>query len=57
MPLELGIRFFTDHLNGNQYFKVSSKNQNLSRAMVQFKLTESIEQQELAIRNCIEEMR
>ncbi|NBO28534.1 MAG: aminoglycoside phosphotransferase family protein [Synechococcaceae bacterium WBA_2_066] len=57
MPLELGIRFFTDYLNGNQYFKVSSENQNLIRAMVQFKLTESIEQQELAIRNCIEEMR
>lgn len=57
MPLELGIRFFTDHLNGNQYFKVSSQNQNLLRAMVQFKLTESIEQQELEIRKCIEEMR
>jgi Ser/Thr protein kinase RdoA (MazF antagonist) len=57
ITFELGLRFFTDHLAGNVYFKTSRPNQNLERALVQFRLTESIEAQESAIRAHIERLR
>ena len=47
LPFELGLRFFTDHLNGDRYFKVSSHGQNLRRAMGQFRLCKMIEEKEL----------
>ena len=50
LPFELGLRFFTDHLAGNVYFKASHSRQNLDRARVQFRLTESIEAQEPELR-------
>lgn len=40
---ELGIRFLTDYLKGDQYFKITHPTQNLERAKVQFKLLESME--------------
>ncbi|MFL0788623.1 MAG: phosphotransferase enzyme family protein [Prochlorococcus sp.] len=45
IPFELGLRFLTDHFNGNIYFRTSRAAQNLDRAEVQFRLTESIEAQ------------
>lgn len=57
IAFELGLRFFTDYLEGNVYFKVRHPEHNLARALVQFKLTESIESQETAIRNVIRESR
>lgn len=57
IAFELGLRFFTDYLEGNVYFKVRHLEHNLARALVQFKLTESIESQEKAIRNIIQEIR
>jgi Phosphotransferase enzyme family len=57
IAFELGLRFFTDHLAGDVYFKVKHPNHNLDRALVQFKLTESIEAQEKSIRKMIEELR
>jgi Ser/Thr protein kinase RdoA (MazF antagonist) len=56
LAFELGLRFFTDHLAGNVYFKVQSPDHNLRRALVQFKLTESIEAQESTLRSLIEEL-
>jgi len=53
LPFELGLRFFTDYLEGNVYFKVHYPEHNLFRALVQFRLTESIESQEGAIRALI----
>ncbi len=55
IAFELGLRFFTDHLAGNVYFKVRHPEHNLQRALVQFKLTESIERQERDIRQIIRE--
>ena len=55
IPFELGLRFYTDFLEGNAYFKVSSTSQNLDRAMAQFKLVQSIEEQEEGIREIIAE--
>jgi hypothetical protein len=43
---EQGIRFLTDYLAGDSYYKVSRPEQNLDRCRTQFKLLESIEQQE-----------
>ena len=57
IPFELGLRFYTDYLESNLYFKISRPTQNLDRTMVQFRLVESIEQQEDRIRAIIEESR
>lgn len=43
ISFELGLRFYSDHLAGNRYFKVESPEQNLFRARVQFALVRSIE--------------
>jgi hypothetical protein len=55
LSFELGLRFFTDYLAGNIYFKVTHPEHNLDRALVQFKLTESIEAQESIIRKIIQD--
>jgi len=57
LAFELGLRFFTDYLAGNVYFKVSHQEHNLARALVQFKLTESIEKQEVVIKQIIGSLR
>lgn len=49
IAFELGLRFLTDYLAGNVYFKAKYPEHNLARALVQFKLTESIESQAAAI--------
>ncbi len=56
ITFELGLRFFTDYLVGSVYFKVQYPEHNLHRAIVQFKLTKSIESQETSIRRIVEEM-
>lgn len=47
---ELGLRFFTDHLRGNRYFKVERAGDNLRRAVNQFRLADTIAAKEQAIR-------
>jgi hypothetical protein len=46
MTFEQGIRFLTDYLRGDAYYKVSRDEHNLDRCRTQWKLFESIEQQE-----------
>ena len=46
ITFETGLRFLADYLQGDVYFKVHRKDHNLDRARTQFKLVESIEQQE-----------
>ena len=43
MTLECGMRFLTDHLAGDTYFKISRENHNLDRARNQFKLVSDME--------------
>ncbi|MCT0199454.1 aminoglycoside phosphotransferase family protein [Synechococcus sp. CS-1325] len=57
IAFELGLRFLTDYLAGDQYFKTTHPRHNLDRALVQFRLTESIEAQEAVISSIIEAMR
>lgn len=57
LSLELGLRFFSDHLAGDVYFRTSRPRHNLQRALVQFRLTESIETQQDEIRSLVERLR
>lgn len=43
MTFECGIRFLTDYLNGDIYFKIHKEKHNLHRARTQFKLVSDIE--------------
>ena len=56
IAFELGLRFLSDHLAGNVYFRADDPEHNLRRALVQFRLTESIEAQEAAIRSLVERL-
>lgn len=44
LTLECGMRFLTDHLNGDTYFRVHRENHNLDRARTQFRLVEQMEE-------------
>jgi hypothetical protein len=46
LAFEQGIRFLADYLAGDPYYKVKSPHHNLDRCRTQFKLLQSIEQQE-----------
>lgn len=56
ITLEVGIRFLTDHLLGDTYFKIHRRNQNLDRARAQFKLVESMESQRDAMNAFIQKI-
>ncbi|CAN5759095.1 aminoglycoside phosphotransferase family protein [soil metagenome] len=57
IAFELGLRFFTDHLAGNVYFRAKHAEHNLDRALVQFKVAASVEAQEATIRKITDVMR
>ena len=44
MTYIIGLRFLTDYLNGDRYYKTRFPRHNLQRAQVQFKLLEKMEQ-------------
>lgn len=54
ITFETGIRFLTDHLSGDTYFKIHRDSHNLDRCRTQFKLLESIEQQEDRMERLVE---
>ncbi len=56
IPFELGLRFLTDYLEGNRYFKVDDPEQNLHRAKTQFQLVASIERQQERIKKIVAEL-
>ncbi|HIR55518.1 MAG TPA: aminoglycoside phosphotransferase family protein [Candidatus Scatomorpha intestinigallinarum] len=43
MTLECGIRFLTDYLEGDHYFRIHREGQNLDRCRTQFKLVSDME--------------
>lgn len=53
IAFELGLRFFTDFLQGNVYFRADHESHNLLRAAVQFRLAASILQQKSDIQATI----
>jgi len=49
LTYECGIRFLTDYLNGDTYFKIHREHHNLDRARNQFKLVAEMAEQEAAL--------
>ena len=43
MTMECGVRFLTDHIDGDNYFSIHREGQNLDRARTQFKLVADME--------------
>jgi len=56
ITFEIGVRFLTDFLSGDVYFKVHRDGHNLDRCRTQFKLVESIEQQEERMNKLVESL-
>jgi len=54
ITFEIGLRFLTDYLAGDTYFKVHRDGHNLDRCRTQFKLVESIAQQEANMNQLVE---
>lgn len=52
MTLECGVRFLTDYLNGDVYFRTTMTHHNLYRARTQFKLVDDINKN-MDVLNCI----
>ena len=57
MIFECGIRFLTDYLEGDVYFKVRRPGHNLDRCRTQLKLVASIESQFDAMRRLADTLR
>ena len=57
MTYECGMRFLTDYLSGDTYFKTSRPGHNLDRARNQFKLVEDMEKELGNMRKIIEKYR
>lgn len=55
VPFELGLRFLTDHLEGDRYFRVSAPGENLTKARVQLALSADVMRKERAIRALVAE--
>jgi Ser/Thr protein kinase RdoA (MazF antagonist) len=53
ITFELAIRFLTDYLQGNRYFKVADEEDNLRRAITQFQRVEGIEAQQREIERVV----
>jgi hypothetical protein len=54
---ETGVRFLMDYLEGDRYFKVRYPSHNLARARNQFRLLQSMEQQQDAMSMIVERVR
>jgi len=54
ITFEIGIRFLTDFLSGDTYFRIHRPAHNLDRCRTQFKLVESIEKQEESMQKYVD---
>ncbi len=57
LTFECGMRFLTDYLNGDTYFKIHRENHNLDRARSQFCLVRDIARQEKELNKIVENLR
>lgn len=53
VTFELGLRFFTDHLNGNKYFKVEKNGDNLTKACNQLFLAIDVHNKQQDIKHLV----
>ena len=56
ITFEIGVRFLTDFLSGDTYFRIHRPAHNLDRCRTQFKLVESIERQEAAMQKYVDKL-
>jgi phosphotransferase family enzyme len=56
ITFEIGIRFLTDYLSGDTYFRIHRPDHNLDRCRTQFKLVESIERQESVMQKYVDQL-
>lgn len=56
IALTIGLRFLTDYLEGDHYFRVHRPGHNLDRARAQFKLVESIAEQEETMQSFVDRL-
>ncbi len=54
MTFIIGLRFITDYIDGDNYFKIHHEHHNLQRAKAQFKLVASMERQFSQMQQVIE---
>ena len=57
ITFECGMRFLTDFLNGDVYFKIHRPSHNLDRARAQFKLAEDMEKHEAEMVEIVNKIR
>ncbi len=57
MTYECGIRFLTDYLEGDHYFKISREGQNLDRCRTQFCLVKDMEEKLPRMQRIVEQYR
>lgn len=57
MTLECGIRFLTDYLQGDKYFKIHRLDHNLDRCRTQFKMVADMEMHVDEMHRCVEKYR
>ena len=55
ITFEIGLRFLTDYLQGDRYFKIHRDGHNADRARVQFKMVESFERNEQAMAKVVKD--
>jgi Ser/Thr protein kinase RdoA (MazF antagonist) len=56
ITIEIGMRFLTDYLQGNQYFRIHYPQQNLNRCRTQFKLASDMEAQQSLMESIVQEI-
>ena len=54
ITFNIGLRFLTDYLQGDTYFKTHREGQNIDRCRKQFKMVQSMEDQMDAMQNIVE---
>lgn len=54
ITFEIGLRFLTDYLQGDTYFKTHREGQNIDRCRKQFKMVQSMEEQMDAMQKIVE---
>jgi hypothetical protein len=56
MTMECGMRFLTDYIDGDVYFRTTAPGMNLDRARTQFKLAREMEEQMPRMQEIISEV-
>ncbi|MDF7823490.1 aminoglycoside phosphotransferase family protein [Pontiellaceae bacterium B12227] len=56
ITFEIGLRFLTDYLDGDTYFKTHREGQNIDRCRKQFKMVQSMEEQMDAMQKIVEDI-